>query len=401
MKRVCGLFSFLAIVLLVPAYSQGATLQAGWFAEVAPTSILVWTPPMPPVTVGGARHLLSPGSYSNGLFLVTDGAYHTNWERRVTVSANVNGVGSSSSLVLPVTFAMSNGDPIGWMSVNWATNYDATQMRLELWRTRYGGTTELVWYQGLSGQQAGATDVLYNSVVEGPFFFKVNVLPEPASFTAVAIGLGALCLAVRRRRWNVMKRVCGLVLLLATGTLLPLCAAHAADLQAGWYAMIRGVDILVYNPMGVPVGYGGARFPTQPGTFGPYTLTDEPYHDSYSRTVRVLNDAIGVAPGTGLELPLSGFSSVPFVAQLRVWSVTDYDPSQMRLELVRHTANGDTVLWQQLQGGVTDYYGVVAHDIVPDGLAFRVVAVPEPSTAALLGGAVGLIGILRRGRRLA
>ena len=198
-----------------------------------------------------------------------------------------------------------------------------------------------------------------------------------------------------------MKRVCGLFLFLAIVLLVPV-DSQGATLQAGWYACVKDISIDVYGPFGTPVGYGAGWLYTSPGEYGPFVVTDDPFHSRYSRTVTVLNSATGVAAGTAVELPIYNTSSISQIARLSVWWETNYDVSQMRLELAqRNSVTGAvTTIWQQNQSGYSTHADYIGYDLQPQGLFFRVVAVPEPSPLMLLGGAFSLVAIVRQRRRV-
>ena len=162
--------------------------------------------------------------------------------------------------------------------------------------------------------------------------------------------------------------------------------AHAVTLEQGWYAQIRGVDVYVYtDPYGSVELRGGASLDIQPGIYGPFRVTLDPVGGNSRVTVDVPTTASGVAPGACVEMPLmTGFSSV---AYLGVDARTDYDASCMRLQLIqRDYGTGDVaVLWEQDQSGSYWHFQYMAYDATTAGLAFRVVAVPEP------GGLVALL----------
>ncbi len=200
-----------------------------------------------------------------------------------------------------------------------------------------------------------------------------------------------------------MKRVAVVVAVVSVLALAQ--GVNAADLEAGWYAIVRSVSIFTYDHEGMPELRGGGWFVTDPGSYGPFQVTDEPRGDEYSRGVRVLEDAAGVLPGTGVELPLAtGLYEDEVIAYLGVDWQTDYDASQMRLELIQRDEQTGAVdiLWQQDQSGALWHYEYMAWDTYPVGLAFRVLAVPEPCTfgtvAILLSVTVLRSGARRRSR---
>ena len=182
-------------------------------------------------------------------------------------------------------------------------------------------------------------------------------------------------------------------------------AAHAVTLEQGWYAQIRGVSMEVYDQDGVPIPWGfDPYFNTPPGMYGPFQVTNDPRGNSYSRTVSVPSTVYGVAPGTSVELPLiTSMADTSVIASMSVDVRTNYDASGMRLQLIGHdqSTGGTTVLWEQAQSN--DYWhGVImACDVYPAGLAFRVMAVPEPGGASSLLMCVvgtGFLPLMRRRR---
>ena len=189
------------LILLSVALSgsaPAADLQAGRYANVSSVSLYQYDSQGYPFIRAGLWFTTSPGMY--GPFLVGDGPYHTRDWRDISVPSTVTGVGPDSSLVLPVGTGMTLGEPIAWISIPWVADYDATQMQLEFWRTRSNGIAERLWAQQLSGYRYGSVDVAQNTFLEGPLYFKVSVIPEPASFNLLVGGLSALLLTIRRRR---------------------------------------------------------------------------------------------------------------------------------------------------------------------------------------------------------
>jgi len=177
--------------------ARAADLKAGWYSNLISVGVFQY--------VGGEYvgrasgwFLTPPGQY--GPFQVTNGPYHSDGERDVTVPTDAFGVGPDASLELPMGFGMTIGEPIAYINFSWGTDYDATQMYAELWRHKYGGSTERVWSQQLSGQHGDYTKIWMWGEYEGNFFYRVNVVPEPQSILGVFTGVGMLALAWRRRR---------------------------------------------------------------------------------------------------------------------------------------------------------------------------------------------------------
>ena len=196
MKRVCVLILLLASGLLVPlAPSRAADLQAGWYANIVGIEIWLYGPE------GGYRPGPGGSFYTEGQygpFLVTNGSYYG--KQYVSVPTNAYGVGPDQTLVLPVSFPGIGGELIAQVLVDWQTNYDPNQMRLELWRERDNGSQELMWTQLQAGVKWGSRGTGYDTYAEGPYYFKINVLPEPTGVASLLLGLGGLSVLMRRRR---------------------------------------------------------------------------------------------------------------------------------------------------------------------------------------------------------
>jgi len=183
-------------------------------------------------------------------------------------------------------------------------------------------------------------------------------------------------------------------------------AAHAVDLEAGWYVKLGSVAL--YSPYGWG-GPGRQSVAWNPvgglGTYGPFevTTTAEWWPQ---RVVSVPSTAVGVVPGTGawlwgeLEHPVD----YPFAEVSLHWE-TNYDASKMRLELLMYKQDeGLTLLWAEDRSGLQSGYHNVLSPVqyIPLGYeaVFRVIAVPEPSTIGAFGlGLAGTSAIWRRRRR--
>lgn len=191
------LFAFLAtLVLAIPA--PAATLQEGWYANVAGLWVYQydqWGYPF--IRSAGSFYNTPPGQY--GPFQVTDGTYHSSGERYVSVPAQVS-AGPSDTLAIPVSFGMTLGEQIAYMQISWGTNYDPSQMRLQLWRQRYDGSDQLVWSELGSGVQGGAEYIHYGNIFEGDYYFEVEVVPEPQAIGYMLLAFFPAMLGLKRRR---------------------------------------------------------------------------------------------------------------------------------------------------------------------------------------------------------
>lgn len=177
-------------------------------------------------------------------------------------------------------------------------------------------------------------------------------------------------------------------------------SVQAADLQAGWYAKAGVVALWGYRGgylIGVDWNFVGGT-----GTYEPYIVTNpDPLWPQ--RMVQVNQTQTGVPNGTAVYLYGEPEVPVDFPAfALDVGYETDYDPSQMRLELWQHHSDGrDELIWFQGRSGhilaSADVLDGTGRTIgVGDSIYFRVVAVPEPSQLATL---IGLLGALAHARR--
>ena len=180
-------------------------------------------------------------------------------------------------------------------------------------------------------------------------------------------------------------------------------AAHAVTLEQGWYAQLRSVGA-AYTDVYGSLHTWGVPFDIVPGTYGPFRVTSAPRGSDYSRTVEVPATVGGIAPGTLVELPLiTGLAEPNLIDYLNVDWHTNYVSSSMRLELIQRDllSSNVTVLWRQNESGDVWHAQYLAPGVGPNGLAFRVVAVPEPSAGTMLIGccAMLLARCTRRRRR--
>ena len=165
--------------LLVAASTRSATLEEGSYASVSHVAVYQYFDWGETLRATGYFYNTPPGHY--GPFSVSDGQYHSYTERSASVPMRTFSE-PSDSLIMPVSFGMTVGEPIAYMQIGWATDYDPIQMRLEFWRTRSNGQQELVWFQPKGGPKYGSVGVLYDTNLEGLCFFKVAVAP-PGGFS--------------------------------------------------------------------------------------------------------------------------------------------------------------------------------------------------------------------------
>ena len=191
-------FLVVLLLLIVPVIGQAADLQAGWYANIYTVDVYTYNyQGMPQLTTGGYFYSTPPGQY--GPYNVWGGNPQVDFERDVSVPSNALNVGGDQSLVLPLTIPLSNGTRIAYLSFAWQTDYDGSQMYLDLWRTRANGSAEQIWTQRQSGLQFNTTHVAFDATLDGPYYFKVNVVPEPPTVMPILLGIVGLALARRRR----------------------------------------------------------------------------------------------------------------------------------------------------------------------------------------------------------
>lgn len=198
MKKMLLAVTILVLAsLAMPAHA--ADLQAGWYVKVSSVYIDQYDQQGNLfIREQGFFYSTPPGQY--GPFQVTDGTYHNPGERYVSVPATVS-AGTGDSLVMPLSFGMTLGEPIAYLSFGWETNYDPSHMRLEFWRENYyTSVQELLWAQSLSGYRYGGAAALTNATYDSRYFVKVAVMPEPSSFMVLAAGVGLLSGVLWRRR---------------------------------------------------------------------------------------------------------------------------------------------------------------------------------------------------------
>jgi hypothetical protein len=185
------LFAFLAsLMLAIPA--PAANLEAGWYARIQ--GIMLYTYDYlgnPTLADDGYFHQTPPGQY--GPFLVTGGPDNVEYTRYISVPTGAS-AGPEATLDMPISFGIMPGTKIAFLSTTIGTNYSSSQMYLDLWRTQYDGTHELIWEQRLGGQQSFSGHIANDIYFEGPFHFTLNVVPEPCG---VALFLGGTSLLAR------------------------------------------------------------------------------------------------------------------------------------------------------------------------------------------------------------
>ena len=194
--RKAVVFPAVLLLLIVPVIGHAADLQAGWYVKIQGVNVYTYDyQGRPQLTAGG--YFYSTPTGTSGPFLVTDPS-HFNDARWVSVPTAAYGVGTAASLTMPLSIALGQGTGIAYLSISCVTNCDPTQIYLGLYRTRYDGTTETLWSQ-LDDPHGFSGDVAHDTVVEGPFYFKLNAVPEPSSLVSLILGCGCLTRLLRRR----------------------------------------------------------------------------------------------------------------------------------------------------------------------------------------------------------
>ena len=201
MKARLLLYLICAAVLLqlIPAIpASAATLQAGWYANTWGVHVYEYDDQGRSfLRALGYFYSTPPGQY--GPFLVTGGPDDRQYERFVSVPAQAI-ADPSDTLAMRIDFGMTIGESVAWIELPWATKYDSTQMQYSLWRDRYGGTQELVWSQPLGGTQNGYAYVSYDTVYEGAYYLKVEVVPEAQVIGYMLVAAFPMILGLKRRR---------------------------------------------------------------------------------------------------------------------------------------------------------------------------------------------------------
>ena len=189
----------LAVVVLcaLAQAGQGADLQAGWYATMYSVQFYGYDPQHHYPVLAGSGSFTTIGTY--GPFVVTDDPYHWERSRQATVPSYQPDVDSSSSLSLPVSSELIADLQLAYVHFGWETNYDPTQILLELWHATGDGTLEKVWQQDRAGAQSGFSSAAYDTSYGDGFYFRVAVLPEPSTCCAMLGGLSGYLLCLRRR----------------------------------------------------------------------------------------------------------------------------------------------------------------------------------------------------------
>jgi len=196
MKKL-SVISGVLLLLTLAQVGQAADLQAGWYANIDHIYVYV-AGQYGPDLLGAAQFLTTPGQYDP--FLVTDGAFHRSYTRYASVPANFYGAQPQQSLVLPFDLGLAQGAGIAYLYIASETNYDSHNLDLQVWQRSTDGSLTQLWSQPLSGHIYGVGDFAYDATVNGSYFVKIAIVPEPSSLLSVVMGLLASVACCRRRR---------------------------------------------------------------------------------------------------------------------------------------------------------------------------------------------------------
>lgn len=193
MNKLVLVCSVLAVLCICASpISHAADLQAGWYANISHVQVYTYDPiwHLPQLRFN-APLLVEPGQY--GPLAVTDGPYHTDYTRYVSVATDAYGVRPSESLVIPLQMSWLGDQTIAFLALGGQTNYNSNAMRLEFWHESTDGTQRLVWSQPESGpQHVFGPEVEHDVPLAGSYYFKVAVVPEPSGIISLACGVAAL-----------------------------------------------------------------------------------------------------------------------------------------------------------------------------------------------------------------
>lgn len=176
---------------------QAANLPAGWYANIRSVDVYTYdSEGISHLTTGGYFYDNPTGDYAP--FHVGGPLVRLYDERDVSVPTSVCGATPEQSLYLPLYIPLYRGTWIAGISATTETNYDPARMNLQLWHTTSAGMTTRLWTQSVGGQQYGGVTFAEDEFLDGTYFFKVAIVPEPPSL--LALTLGFLVTAIRFRR---------------------------------------------------------------------------------------------------------------------------------------------------------------------------------------------------------
>lgn len=196
MKRLAIVLAVISLLALCQT-SQAVDLQAGWYANISGVYVFTYGDYGLPYLRGPAPFLTEPGQY--GPFTVTGGSPYYQGRRYVSVATPAYGVTPAQSLILPINLAV--GDTVAYLDIACETDYDSSAMVLEFWREYTSGPKELLWAQHGSGLQYATFQTAYDADPNAAsYYFKVSIVPEPASLLSLVCGIAGIGYCWRRRR---------------------------------------------------------------------------------------------------------------------------------------------------------------------------------------------------------
>ena len=143
-------------------------------------------------------------------------------------------------------------------------------------------------------------------------------------------------------------------------------------------------NVYTYDPIyHVPVLTAEPSFQIAAGQYGPFTVTDGPYDEDYTRYISVPENAYGVTPDQSLILPLyMAWYGDQTIAYISVGCFTNYDPTQMYLGLYQKLNNGTiATIWTQTEAGGGSSGFVGQNTSLANGSFYMELnVVPEPSS---------------------
>lgn len=183
--------------------APAADLEAGWYVKIGAVGVSGYTPGVGPwdyewdcTNAPGSLgpYTLSHPTEPDPLFP----------QIMVSVSNTVSDVPSGTAVDLhgQLRYAVPSDAVVTGVSIPLETNYDATQMLLQVLVHHQSGTDDLLWSQTTSGHIMGTKDIsttMYLVAAGDSLVLRVTTVPEPGSFLCLAVPLVTFSLRYRRR----------------------------------------------------------------------------------------------------------------------------------------------------------------------------------------------------------
>lgn len=195
MKKPAVLLAVIALIVLAQG-CQAATLQSGWYAKLGPVDLYGWDGTKERIVTWNFTDNL--GTY--GPFQVT--SPDSWWPQRQVAVPNTVVVLSGTSVYLTGSPVSQIDFSINKAVFHYETNYDASQMCLELLMQGPDNSMTLLWTQNTSGYTWGIRNVLSESQsipIGYQPIFKITTVPEPTCLVTLFSGLGFITLILRKR----------------------------------------------------------------------------------------------------------------------------------------------------------------------------------------------------------